>query len=130
MAAVQGSKEIANNIDKFLGSFKMNLKKAIQDELQKVMDISQSNVPVDTGALFNSSYTASEIKGNRVIGETGYGKEYGVYVHENLETKHPIHKKHGKEYDCGGNAKFLQNSLNKYGQDNILINVSNKVKIK
>lgn len=130
MATIKGKTEVANNIDRFIGSFKKTLEIAIQNELQKVMDISQENVPVDTGDLFNSSYTSTKIRGDRVIGESGYDKEYGVYVHEDLDISHPIHRKHGKEYDCGGNAKFLQNALNKYGQNNILVNVANRVKIK
>ena len=39
-------------------------------------------------------------KGGNVEGTTGYTQAYGIYVHENLEAKHPI-----------GNAKFLENPL-------------------
>lgn len=130
MAEIRGSKTISKNLDKFLVDLKNNLNTAIAAQLSNVMDISQANVPVDTGELFNTSYTRVENKGDSVIGETGYDKEYGVYVHEDLEISHPIHKKHGKEYDCGGNAKFLQNALNKYGDNRILTGVADKVRIK
>jgi len=36
--------------------------------------------------------------------QVGYSARYAIYVHENLNIKHPQHSTH----NCGGQAKFLE----------------------
>lgn len=89
-----------------------------------IIEQSKGLVPVDTGALRSSAYTAPPIRdGDHITVELGYGgpagygvpkdiglaalaiggffrrgpAEYAIYVHENLEAHHPV-----------GMAKFLQ----------------------
>lgn len=62
---------------------------------------SQKVVPVDTGALKGSATTRAEGEGLDTAVIVGYGTDYGLYVHENLDARH----KPGKY------AKFLTRTL-------------------
>jgi len=78
----------------------------LKDALQPVFDESQRIVPVDTRKLQLSGYLVSEdVAGGGTV-EIGYARggrpEYGVIVHENLETFHESPTK----------AKFLEGPLN------------------
>ncbi len=81
--------------------------RALRNEAQEAFANSQDEVPVDTGALKGSGRIRPEVgvfeRGNEVYVELTYGgtgKEYAIYVHENLESYHP----HGK-------AKYLEDPL-------------------
>lgn len=68
-------------------------------------------VPVLTGALrrsCNSRFTHTAlVKEGRVT----YHTAYAVKIHENLDTRHPIHSTPGGDRDCGGDAKYLEGPL-------------------
>lgn len=53
--------------------------------------------PKDTGNLRNTAFTQTTEDGVQV----GYTADYAPYVHENLESHHPI-----------GEAKFLERAMN------------------
>ena len=59
--------------------------------------------PIDTGDLVNTVVTfGPEFRGNQVMAGTkaGGGRvDYAVYVHENLEARHPV-----------GQAKFIEST--------------------
>jgi hypothetical protein len=81
--------------------------KALRNEAQEAFAHSQDEVPVDTGALKASGRVRPDSgvfsRGNDVYVEITYGGtavDYGVYVHENLESNHP----HGK-------AKYLEDPM-------------------
>ena len=81
--------------------------RALRNEAQEAMAVSQDEVPVDTGALKGSARINPEtgvFNGpNGVYVELAYGgpaAEYAVAVHENLEAFHP----HGK-------AKYLEDPM-------------------
>jgi hypothetical protein len=81
--------------------------RALRNEAQEAFAASQDEVPVDTGALKLSGRVRPEsgvfTRGNDVYVELTYGGtavDYGVYVHENLESFHP----HGK-------AKYLEDPM-------------------
>jgi hypothetical protein len=76
-------------------------------EGNNIISDSMKQVPVDLGALKNSRYvTLPNISGKNVTVEIGFGgtaKDYAEIIHERTDFKHP----------GGGNAKYLQNPLNK-----------------
>lgn len=67
---------------------------------------SQKLVPVDTAVLKNTATTRAEGKGLKTQVIVGYGTNYAIYVHEDLEARH----KPGKQ------AKFLEEPLRKHRQ--------------
>ena len=83
--------------------------KALRNEAQEAMAVSQDEVPVDTGALKASARIRPEsgvyngIQGVYVeLTYGGTGTEYAIEVHENLQNHHP----HGK-------AKYLEDPMNR-----------------
>lgn len=81
--------------------------RALKNEAQEAMAVSQDEVPVDTGALKASGRVLPETgvyeRGNEVYVQLVYGGtavEYASVVHENLEAYHP----HGK-------AKYLEDPM-------------------
>lgn len=64
-------------------------------EAQKIEAAAAEQVPVDTGRLRSThSVTADPSRTGWVI---GFGTDYAIYVHEDMEARHPV-----------GNAKFLE----------------------
>lgn len=60
----------------------------------KILDVSRTKVPVDTGFL-KSSGKINQIKdGFEIV----YNADYAIYVHEDIDAKHPN----------GGQAKYLE----------------------
>lgn len=89
---------------------------ALYREAQGIIAASTGLVPVDTGALKSSAYTAEPVyEGSRVTVDMGYGGPaaqinpktgestdgYALMVHENLDAFHPT-----------GSAKFLELPFN------------------
>ena len=81
--------------------------RALRNEAQEAMAVSQDEVPVDTGALKASARIRPETgvfsgpQGVYVeLTYGGTGTEYAIPVHENLEAFHP----HGK-------AKYLEDPM-------------------
>ena len=55
------------------------------------------------------------LEANNAEARVGYTANYAVFVHENLDIKHPMHGSR----DCGGKAKFLEDparELNNSGE--------------
>lgn len=77
------------------------LTKAMVDEMDKVMELSKLQCPVDTGTLRASGAVQPPVKtGNQVTVTAGYGgaaQGYAIFVHEDLNAHHDV-----------GNAKFLE----------------------
>jgi hypothetical protein len=76
-----------------------------------IMSESAEEVPVRTGDLRRSGTNQEEggpadveISPGRVSVTFGYGKDYGIYVHENLNAYHTPPKK----------AKFLEDPVNRH----------------
>lgn len=61
---------------------------------------SQKLVPIDTSNLKNSASTRMEGQGLSSSVIIGYGTEYAIFVHENLEAQHKV-----------GQAKYLEQPL-------------------
>lgn len=77
----------------------------------KVADDAQKRCPKRTGALAASLRVDIYSNGFAI----GFYQPYAMYVHENMEIKHPVHIHNGVEYDCGGEAKFLWNAIASLG---------------
>lgn len=78
------------------------LGRALYEEANRIFNLSQALVPVDTGTLRSSGQVALPEQSSRgtsvTIGYGGAASGYAVYVHERLDLNHPN----------GGQAKFLE----------------------
>jgi len=61
---------------------------AIYQEAAAIMNESLKEVPVDGGKLKQSHYVAPAEDLDNPVVQVGYGKAYGIYVHERGDLKH------------------------------------------
>lgn len=69
---------------------------ALREEAETIMTTSKRLVPVDTGVLRESGFVDAVDEGVR-LAYGGAASGYAIYVHENLEARHPV-----------GQAKYLE----------------------
>lgn len=70
-------------------------------EGEQIMSQSKRETPVDTGRLRSTGYVAPPVRrGTQILVVLGYGTNYAVFVHENLQARHKV-----------GKAKYLQDPL-------------------
>lgn len=89
---LKGTKELQKQLARFGENAEKELGGALFREATTVMNASKVIVPVDTGALKDSSIVMlPERTGTGVSVSMGYGgaaRDYAVYVHENLTARH------------------------------------------
>lgn len=118
--ASKGFGDIKKLLQQKLQEAEILSREGIEDVVKEIQFESQSRVPVDTKALYDSSYTEVIDLGDVVVGEVGYDRDgsapYAVYTHE-IPASHPIGTDHFLlraadvvEKDI---TKILQKSLNK-----------------
>ena len=79
------------------------LKAALYEMGLRVMAQSKKETPVDTGRLRGSGYVQPPIDSrNGPTMELGFGTDYALFVHEDLEAHHSV-----------GKAKFLIDPINR-----------------
>lgn len=76
--------------------------KALSIEAHEIFADSQQEVPVLSGRLRDSAVIVEDLGGTSQNVRVGYGAEYAVIVHEDLDAAHST-----------GKAKFLQDPFNK-----------------
>ena len=113
MFNITGLQDILNNFERFEAELKERMEEGLRAAGNKIVELSDENVPVDTGELIGSSYV--EVSGNEL--EVGYTAEHAIYVHEDLEANHPN----------GGQAKFLEKAVYE-NKDVILDEVADEMK--
>lgn len=106
----------------------LNIISAMPDEIENaligdandvILPLAQSRCPVKTGELRDSgSVGTPEYDGHEVIVPIGFSASYAVFVHENLEARHPN----------GGQAKFLESALNDTASGAIT-RIGNRIKL-
>jgi len=102
-ASVQGVKAIQLNIKAHKLATAKGLRKGLLRGGLFLQRESQKIVPVDTNVLRSSASTRAIGLGFNTVVAVGYGTDYGVFVHEDLEARH----KPGKQ------AKFLEQPARK-----------------
>lgn len=102
MAVDKSSEQkVLENLNKFILNTKGRTQEGIMAALLHIEKAAIAKTPVDTGNLRNSFYRKNLVfKDNFPAGEIGNTAEYALYVHENLESKHPV-----------GEAKFLEKAI-------------------
>ncbi len=106
---VLGVRDIIRNISKTNQEMARRLEKGLIKAGFFIQRKSQQRVPVDTGALKNSAYTAKNGSGLSTEVLVGYTQSYAIYVHEILTARHKPPTM----------AKFLEYPV-RWNQDNIL----------
>jgi len=95
---------LSQDLEKFIKSIKGTTFDAVKEMTQVVLDDSQERVPVRFGDLKRSGFRSTFSDGKKIIGVVGYAKgddpPYAVFVHEDLEAKHP-----------NGENKFLEKAV-------------------
>ena len=113
----KGIRNLEKEFNKKIKDIKTCSTNGLNEAAHHLLDLSQPLVPVDTGRLKSSGKVIQD--GNNTVyvtyeafnPENGY--DYAPIVHENLGFNHPIHY-HGKGeghavvYNCGGQAKYLE----------------------
>lgn len=94
---VRGLEEIVSNLNKAVAGIEGATLAGLMEAGLQIEHSAKGRVPVDTGNLKNSGYTR---KAGKLAVEVGFTAFYAVYVHENLDARHPV-----------GEAKFLQNAV-------------------
>lgn len=74
------------------------LSEGVGEALEHILEVSNENVPVDTGELRD----AGKVKHDGLSGTVSYKGPYAIPQHENLHWKH----------EDGGKAKFLEDAMN------------------
>ena len=117
MKYLRGLREVEKTLQRKLKHIDTATTEGLVKAGDYLLELSQPLVPVDTGRLKDSGNVAQNGP-NRVFVHyeardpvTGY--DYAPIVHENLAYHHPIHyggagEGHEGRYDCGGQAKFLE----------------------
>lgn len=111
---VVGVKQLQGSIERTVVNVRREAKKYIADEAKAIMEESQQEVPVDTGALRASAFVDIDSEGNATFGYGGSSvqtnpktgqltDDYMTAVHERLDIVHPQ-----------GKAKFLEDPVNRH----------------
>lgn len=85
---VTGVQSIIKNMMTAKGETAAGMERGLMKAGLALQRMSQKVVPVDTGALKASAATRKEGEGFRTKVTVSYGTDYGIYVHENLESRH------------------------------------------
>jgi hypothetical protein len=109
MAHVEGIRKVKDALARRRAFYAAGVERGLVKAGLQLLRASMPLVPVDLGPLVNSgpAVTRAEGKGFDTVMIVGYGQDYAVHVHENLEAAH----KEGKQ------AKFLEQPLNEMRSD-------------
>lgn len=74
--------------------------RALNVVAEETMTEAKRRTPVDTGTLRRSGKVHKRATARSLTAEMSFGTEYGVFVHERTDVRHPT-----------GEAKFLENAI-------------------
>lgn len=95
---VKGTAKVQRELEKLAKKYPGATAAALYEEGLAIDAASAKLVPVDTGRLRATHYTAPpRDEGKQIKVEIGYGTEYGLKVHEDMRARHTT-----------GQAKFLE----------------------
>lgn len=92
------SSDFQNKLSMAILKETVNQDKILKDITQIIYDESNKLAPKDTGKMIENSEIIKTPDGYDIV----YKEDYSVYVHEDLEARHP-----------NGEAKFLEKAVNK-----------------
>ncbi len=99
---IEGLDEAIKNMNKMFIKSPVAVSKALDKVANSVLAESIQLTPVDTGTLRRSQKVTNKKVGiDEVSVEVRADTDYAVYVHENLQARHPQ-----------GQAKFLESAVN------------------
>jgi len=104
---VEGLETVMANLNRAVNDIEGGTLAGLLEAGHAIERSAKGRVPVDTGNLKNSGYTRKA--GPRSV-EVGFQAAYAVYVHENLEARHPV-----------GEAKYLQRAITENEDDIVRI---------
>lgn len=114
---VKATEEIIESLSEFTEQFPQAVADALWSECQIIMNQSKEQCPVDTGRLRASGEVSEPVvEPGKVEVSLGYGTDYAIYVHEDLEKYHAPPTK----------AKFLEDPISERS-DVLLENVVKRV---
>lgn len=95
---IKGAAEVMRELEKLAKKYPKATAAALYEEGLAIESESAKLVPVDTGRLRATHYTAPpRDDGNKIKVEVGYGTDYALYVHERMKARHKV-----------GQAKYLE----------------------
>ena len=110
--AVEGMDDVMANLNREIAAIENRTSAGLLAAGLIVQGESQRRVPVEYGNLRGSAFTRKTPESELVV-EVGYGADYAVYVHENLEQVlkgKPRPSGIGVYWGPEGEPKFLENA--------------------
>ena len=101
MASVTGAADINKRLRREVKKINGDVAQVVKLMAFESLSRSKAQTPVDTGNLRSGQYAAQADSAGHTW-EIGAIADYAPFVHENLEANHPT-----------GNAKFMENAINK-----------------
>lgn len=98
---VTGIDDVTNFFRKYSAKVDAQLDESLEAGAEKILERSNQLAPRDTGEMVRQTDVKKK-KDNEW--EARYNTDYSLYVHEDLEARHP-----------NGQAKFLQSATNEKG---------------
>lgn len=118
---IKGLEKIQKNLDRLHEEARESLKKALKNEMLKIMRVAIKKAPVDTGLGRNTNYTTDAINQvGKFVVEGGFVAEHMLYVHEGTRPHTPpldpilgwVNRKLGIiGEEAIGVARSIQNSI-------------------
>jgi hypothetical protein len=100
---MKGADDVAKNFEKFRKMAERNMLASMKNSGEKLLKESNDLAPKDTGNMTRQSDV--HVADPKEV-EVRYNEDYALFVHEDLEARHPK----------GGQAKFLQTATNNNGK--------------
>lgn len=110
---IKGMDAVLKNLNSEIGKIKVKSVAGLMAGGLIVQAGAQKKVPVEYGNLRGSAYTRKAQSNPRAV-EVGFGAEYAIYVHENLEMAwkgRPRRSKVGVYWGPSGESQFLLKSI-------------------
>lgn len=101
---VKGTEKVAARIREVRDKYLEAVAAALYQEGFDIWREAVQRCPVETGLLRSSAYVAPPTGRSNPRVEVGFGTNYAIAVHENLEAQHPR----------GGEAKFLERTVDEH----------------
>jgi len=79
---------VLKRLDKADSATRNAVRVAMYQEMVAIMSVSLRQVPVDTGLLRSTAYVTLPTTTSTISVSAGYGTNYGIFVHDNIQAHH------------------------------------------
>ena len=113
---MRGGNDMIRKLQAAAQRIQTDVRAAVNDEGERLLDKAEERVPVDTGELRDSGHVIDATEGDTIAAEIEFDAPHALVVHEDLEAKHD-----------DGQAKFLESVL-KENAKTVVANIGEKLR--